>query len=173
MDDHDGFLEVTGGAMDMVYNLARRTMRNPEDAKDLLQDTYLAAFRAWKSRRRPRKVEPWMATICLNLARTRLKQRSRRPLQVELAEADWVQDPRADTSRDALEAIDREELNRALWQINPDQRAAIALVDLGGLTTGEAAKVMDTPVGTVLSRLHRGRAALATILSPSILEVEP
>src|SRR5688572_23652613 len=76
------FLSTTMGAMDLVYNIARRMVPTREEAEDLVQETYLAAYRAWRDRRRPRKVEPWLATICLNLARSGYRYRSRRPREV-------------------------------------------------------------------------------------------
>ncbi|MBA3551512.1 MAG: hypothetical protein H0W27_01395 [Actinobacteria bacterium] len=89
--------------MDLVYNLARRLVRSPEDVQDLVQETYLAAFRAWSERRRPRKVEPWIATICLNLGRSAWRRRSRRPTEVPLE--DLMQLPAAsDPEADALAA---------------------------------------------------------------------
>lgn len=86
MDRDEEFLQAMLPAMDMVHNIARRAVPTAEDAKDLVQDTYLAAFRAWSQHRRPRKVEPWLATICLNLARDRHRSRSRRPVEVPIAE---------------------------------------------------------------------------------------
>src|SRR5215211_6460871 len=77
------------GAMDLVYNLARRFGERPEDAEDLVQETYLAAYRAWRERRRPRRVEPWLATICLNLGRSRYRTRGRRPIEVPIEERDF------------------------------------------------------------------------------------
>jgi len=170
-NDHDAFLRATMGCMDLVYNLSRRLVRGREEAEDLAQDTYLAAFRAWQDHRRPRRVEPWLATICLNLARSRYRARSRRPIEVELEEgatAAGLDDP--ETA--ALASLDRAALHAAMWRLSEEQRVAITLVDLAGLSTAEAAKVMDTPRGTVLSRLHRGRRALAELLEDTIQEVE-
>jgi RNA polymerase sigma-70 factor (ECF subfamily) len=165
----EDFLRATMGSMDLVYNLARRLVRAPEDVEDLVQETYLAAFRAWSERRRPRKVEPWIATICLNLGRSAWRRRSRRlpevPLE-DLAELPAPSDPEAD----ALASIDREALHQAMWQLPEEQRIALALVDLGGLSTAEAAGAMGTPRGTVLSRLHRGRRALALLLDQRLPE---
>ncbi len=151
------------GAMDLVYNVARRVVPRREDAEDLVQETYLAAFRAWQDHRRPRRVEPWLATICLNLARSSYRHRSRRPQEVaweEMAPFGSGDDPEAE----ALGALDRRALHRAMWNLTEEQRTAIALVDLGGFSTAEAARIMGTPRGTVLSRLHRGRRALASLL---------
>lgn len=174
--DHDGFLRATMGAMDLVFNLARRLTDRRQDAEDLVQETYLRAFRAWKEHRRPRRVEPWLATICLNLARSRYRAQNRRAADVPLEE--WMSESRAGADRSradpesrAVEAIERRELYRALRELPEEQRIAITLVDLSGCSTHEAARIMGTPRGTVLSRLHRGRRALARLLGDRIGEV--
>jgi RNA polymerase sigma-70 factor (ECF subfamily) len=86
---------------------------------------------------------------------------------------DWIRDdrPSADPEVRALERIERDELYRAIRELPEDQRVAITLVDLFGLSTYEAAEAMGTPRGTVLSRLHRGRRALARLLGDRIGEV--
>jgi RNA polymerase sigma-70 factor (ECF subfamily) len=116
-------------------------------------------------------VEPWLATICLNLARSGYRSRARRPAEVHLEE--WMVDPRtgADPESTTVEGIEREELYRAIRELPDQQRIAISLVDLSGLSTYEAAEAMGTPRGTVLSRLHRGRRALARLLGDRIQEV--
>ena len=74
----------------------------------------------------------------------------------------------AGTERAVLSRLDREALRRAMWSLPDEQRIALSLVDLGGLSTVEAASVMGTPRGTVLSRLHRGRRALSLLLSDEV-----
>jgi RNA polymerase sigma-70 factor (ECF subfamily) len=170
--EHDEFLRATMGCMDLVYNLARRMVFSAEDAEDLVQETYLAAFRAWQDERRPDKAEPWMATICLNLGRSMFRRRARRPQEVPLEDHVIVMPDQADPEREAIAALDREALHRAMWQLPEEQSTALTLVDLGGLSTAEAAAVMGTPRGTVLSRLHRGRRALALLLADEIPERE-
>jgi RNA polymerase sigma-70 factor (ECF subfamily) len=161
------FLRTTMGCMDLVYNLARRLVRSEEDVQDLVQETYLAAFRAWADRRRPRKVEPWIATICLNLGRSAWRRSVRRPVEVPLDKVEGIP-ASSDPEADALAALDRQTLHEAMWRLHEEQRIALTLVDLGGLSTAEAAAVMETPRGTVLSRLHRGRRALAQLLEEEV-----
>ena len=161
---------MTLPAMDMVHAIARRAVGSAQDAEDLVQDTYLAAFRAWTDERRPRKVEPWLATICLNLARSRYRARARRPIEVSIAELGSLAGDGAGPEDLALAAVDRSALDRALGSLPEEQRIAITLVDLADLSVLDAARVMDTPKGTVLSRLHRGRRALALLLAPEIRE---
>jgi RNA polymerase sigma-70 factor (ECF subfamily) len=172
MTGNDAFLRATMGSMDLVYNVARRMVRTSEDVEDLVQETYLAAFRAWQDHRRPDRVEPWLVTICLNLGRSRYRRLAARPREAELSDA--VQETRRsddDTERDALAAVERTELYRAMWALPEEQRVAITLVDLSGFSTAEAATTMGTPRGTVLSRLHRGRKALALLLPERAREV--
>jgi RNA polymerase sigma-70 factor (ECF subfamily) len=121
--------------------------------------------------RRPKRVEPWLATICLNLARSRSRTRARRPSEVPLE--DWMVEPRpgADPESLAIEGIEREDLYRAMRELPEEQRVAITLVDLSGFSTHEAADAMGSPRGTVLSRLHRGRRSLARLLGDRIEEV--
>jgi RNA polymerase sigma-70 factor (ECF subfamily) len=161
---NEEFLRTTMPSMDLVYNIARRIVPRREDAEDLVQETYLAAFRAWQDHRRPRKVEPWLATICLNLGRSGYRHRARRPQEVSWDEMASFQ-AEADPQAEALAALDRSRVHKALWQISEEHRLAIALVDLGGFSTKEAARILGVPRGTILSRLHRGRKALAVILT--------
>ena len=169
--DQDEFLRATMGAMDLVFSLSRRLTDSRQDAEDLVQDTFLRAFRAWTDHRRPKKVEPWLATICLNLARSGYRTRARRPSEVPFEE--WMVEPRPgeDPESRAVGEIEREKLYRAMRKLPEEQRVAITLVDLSGFSTHEAAEAMGTPRGTVLSRLHRGRRALARLLGDRIEEV--
>jgi RNA polymerase sigma-70 factor, ECF subfamily len=162
--DHDEFLRATMGSMDIVYNLARRFSERPEDAEDLVQETYLAAYRAWSDRGRPRRVEPWMATICLNLGRSRYRTRGRRPVEVAIENRDFRASATQEPERAAEAAMDRHALYEAMWRLPEEQRVAITLVDLVGLKTSEAARAIGIPRGTVLSRVHRGRRGLAALL---------
>jgi RNA polymerase sigma-70 factor (ECF subfamily) len=152
------------GSIDLVYNLARRFAERPEDVEDLVQETYLAAYRAWSEGRRPRRVEPWIATICLNVGRARYRTRTRRPIEIPIEDRDFRAPATADPERAAEAASDRETLHEAMARLPDEQRIAIALVDLAGLSTAEAARAMGTPRGTVLSRVHRGRRGLAGLL---------
>ncbi len=170
--DHEEFLHATMGAMDVVYNLARRFAERPEDAEDLVQETYLAAYRAWRDHRHPRRVEPWIATICLNLGRSRYRARGRRPIEVSIGDRDFRAPGIADPERAAEAATDRDALYEAMRRIPEEQRVAITLVDLAGLTTADAARAMRTPRGTVLSRLHRGRRGLTALLGDEVRGVE-
>lgn len=171
--DRDAFLEATLGAMDMVHNLARRLVRDPHAAEDLVQETYLAAYRAWRGHRRPDRVEPWIATICLNLARSSVRRARRRPGETLDPDAGRNEASGMDTEEEALAAIERAALHRALWSLPEAQRIAVTLMDIAGLSASEVAHVMQTPRGTVLSRVHRGRKALAAIVRREVEQREP
>lgn len=168
--DQEEFLRATMSRVDLVYNLARRLTNVRQDAEDLVQDTFLHAFRAWTDHRRPKKVEPWLATICLNLARSRYRMRAHRPAEVSFDE--WMGEALSGTDPEAsaIGRLERDELYRAMRELPEEQRVAITLVDLSGFSTHEAAEVMGSPRGTVLSRLHRGRRTLARLLGDRIEE---
>jgi RNA polymerase sigma-70 factor, ECF subfamily len=163
---HDDFLNATIPTLDLVYNLARRIVRYPVLVEDVVQETYLKAFEAWASGRRPRKVEPWIATICLNVGRGYWRKASTRyeAFSDELPEEASADD----VETEALRHIQREVVHRALWELPDEQRLTITLMDIDGFTAKEVARIMGTPKGTVLSRAHRGRKRLARLLKDRV-----
>jgi RNA polymerase sigma-70 factor, ECF subfamily len=156
------FLRATLPALDLVYNLARRLVGRRADAEDLVQETYLRAWRAWTAGRPPRRVEPWLATICLNAGRDQLRRASTR-LELPAGSA-WELPGSADVEAEAIARARRAQVEQAMWRLPAPQRIAIALMDLGGFTAAEVAKVTGSPRGTVLARVHRGRKALARLV---------
>jgi RNA polymerase sigma-70 factor (ECF subfamily) len=166
---HDEFLAATLPALDLVYNLARRVVGGPYDVEDLVQETYLKAYEAWRDGRKPRKVEPWIATICLNTGRSWLRRASTtREVPSEEQPAPSV----ADVESDALSNIRRDALHEAMWMLPEEQRVAIALMDLDGFTASEVARITGAPRGTVLARVHRGRKKLARMLEKEVIDSE-
>jgi RNA polymerase sigma-70 factor (ECF subfamily) len=163
---HEEFLAATLPALDLVYNLARRIARDGDEVDDLVQETYLRAFEAWVSHRRPRKVEPWMATICLNAGRSRLRRAWNREIPTD---ADPLQPDPDSVENQVIRQMRRSLVHDALSRLPPEQRVAIALMDLSGFTAAEAARITGTPRGTVLARVHRGRKKLAAMLEGSVL----
>jgi RNA polymerase sigma-70 factor (ECF subfamily) len=159
MANDDEFLQATLPALDLVHNLARRFTMARADAEDLVQDTYLRAWQAWTAGTRPRRAEPWLATICLNVGRDRLR---RAALRSEVA-AEPTQEAPADVDVEAaaIGRVERAEIERALWALSEEQRIAIVLMDIVGFTAAEVATITGSPRGTVLARVHRGRKALA------------
>lgn len=164
---HDEFLSATLPALDLVYNLARRAAPDAGEVEDLVQETYLRAYEAWVRRRRPRRVEPWMATICLNAARSRHRLAATR-LEVADGREDLRPDP-VDVEEQVIAGIQRSLVHRALWRLPEEQRIAVSLMDLGGLTAREVARITRAPRGTVLARVHRGRKKLAAMLERSVV----
>jgi RNA polymerase sigma-70 factor (ECF subfamily) len=158
----DEFLRATLPGLDLVHSLARRFVPQRADAEDLVQETYLRAWQAWTSGRLPRRVEPWLATICLNAGRDWVRRsRSRRE---ESVPEGWEAADGADVELEAIDRVRRAQLDRALWALPTEQRVAITLMDVGGFTAAEVAGMTGSPRGTVLARVHRGRKALARLV---------
>ncbi len=163
---HEEFLAATLPSLDLVYSLARRIAAERDEVEDLVQETYLRAFEAWVGHRRPRKVEPWMATICLNAGRSRLRRAWNR--EIPTGSEPLEPDP-ASVEDQVMAEIRRSVVHDALSRLPPEQRVAIALMDLSGFTAAEAARITGAPRGTILARVHRGRKRLAKLLEGSVL----
>jgi RNA polymerase sigma-70 factor, ECF subfamily len=160
----EDFLRATLPALDLVHNLARRLVPGRADAEDLVQETYLRAWQAWTAGRPPRRVEPWLATICLNLGRDQARQATTR---LEVAAEASVLEELADATDVEAEAIARSrraQIERALWALPEPQRLAVTLMDLAGFTAAEAAQLLGRPRGSVLAWAHRGRKRLARLV---------
>ena len=158
----DDFLRATLPALDLVHNLARRLVPGRADAEDLVQETYLRAWQAWTAGRPPRRVEPWLATICLNLSRDRARRAATR-LEVAVEALDDLADA-TDVEAQAIAHSRRAQVERALWALPEPQRVAVTLMDLGGFTAAEAAELLGRPRGSVLAWVHRGRKTLARLV---------
>jgi RNA polymerase sigma-70 factor, ECF subfamily len=119
----------------------------------LVQESYLRAWAAWTAGRRPDSAAPWVATICLNLWRDRLRR------TVTGVEVRWDEelDPPglADVEAEALGRVDRAVVDAALRRLSDEQRIVITLMDLCGFTAAEVAVITGAPRGTVLTRVHR------------------
>jgi RNA polymerase sigma-70 factor (ECF subfamily) len=159
MTTGDEFLRATMPALDLVHNLARRLVPSRADAEDLVQETYLRAWQAWTAGRPPRRVEPWLATICLNLGRDQARRAATR-LEVATEALEELADA-TDVEAEAITRSRRAQIERALWALPEPQRVAVTLMDLTGFTAAEAAGILGRPRGSVLAWAHRGRKALA------------
>jgi RNA polymerase sigma-70 factor (ECF subfamily) len=156
------FLRATLPALDLVHNLARRLVPTRADAEDLVQETYLRAWQAWTAGRPPRRVEPWLATICLNLGRDRARQAATR---LEVIAEDLADHPApTDVEAEAIHRVHLAQVHRALWALPEPQRLAVTLMDLSGFTAAEAAAILGCPRGSVLAWAHRGRKRLAHLV---------
>ena len=159
------FIESAMVHADMLHTLARRLTDAREDAEDLVQEVMLKAYGAWQRQGPPRSMGAWLATICLNSARSSSRKRQVRPREQYNERAlEQVSDP-SDTELLALASIDALDINRALGDLSAGQRQAISLINLCGFSTDEVARMLDIPRGTVLSRLHRGHRLLAVALA--------
>ena len=158
----DEFLAATLPALDLVHNLARRMVPSRADAEDLVQETYLRAWQAWVAGRPPRRVEPWLATICLNLGRDRARRAATR-LEVPSEQLPDLAGP-TDVETEALDRVRLAQVERALWALPEAQRLAVTMMDLGGFTAADAAQLLGRPRGTVLAWVHRGHKELARLV---------
>jgi RNA polymerase sigma-70 factor (ECF subfamily) len=148
----------------MLFRLARSLAREPADAEEMAQETCLKAFRAFHRLRPGSDARAWLITILLNTYRDWVRQTLRRPQHVSFD--DLVTWPR--TFQNPADVTVRTHLGRlvrlALDDLPPDFRLAVLLADVEGFTYKEIADIMDCPVGTVMSRLSRGRHLLQDTL---------
>ena len=153
-----------------LYGGALRMTRNPADAADLVQETYLRAFRSWKQFQPGTNLKAWMYRILTNLYITSYRVKKREPQIVSTAEAvdfDLYQNLRDTAPRVAdsaenivLDSLGDEDVQKALADLPEDFRMVVSLADIDGFSYKEMATILDIPIGTVMSRLHRGRKLL-------------
>jgi RNA polymerase sigma-70 factor (ECF subfamily) len=160
--------------LDQMYSAALRTTRNPTDAEDLVQETYAKAFAAFHQYRPGTNLKAWMYRILTNTYINIYRKKQRQPLESDAAEVEDYQLARAasHTSKglrsaetEALDHLPDSDVTRALASIGEDFRLAVYLADVEGFSYKEIAEIMDTPIGTVMSRLHRGRKQLRELLT--------
>jgi RNA polymerase sigma-70 factor, ECF subfamily len=153
---------------DQVYRVARRLVSTREEAEDLMQETYARAFRSWRSYTPGTNLRAWLLRILTNLNIDRGRRRQRAPAEQPLEEGDYyLYNKLEQTARDGnvdeervLERLSQESVVEALSAVPHDFRDVIVLVDIGDFTYQDAAQILDIPIGTVMSRLHRGRRVL-------------
>ncbi len=152
--------------VDMVYNLARRLSDNTEEAEDLMQDTALAGWQAWQRQGPPHRFGPWLATICLNLARSRYRRVRARPIEHLTPDAgQGVPAQGRPVDFDAVARVEAAAVHVQLAAWPHHQREAVVMMDLCGFSAAEVASILDVLRNTVLSRVHRGHLALAILLA--------
>jgi RNA polymerase sigma-70 factor (ECF subfamily) len=160
--------------VDALYGAAYRLTRNPRDAEDLVQDALLRAYRFWDSFEQDSNCKAWLLRIVTNtfINEYQRKKRSREVLDAATAEQDATDGVlvHADATvqrnpeRTLLDRSVSDDVQRALEALPDDFRTAVVLCDVQGLSYKEIADIMQTPVGTVMSRLFRGRKLLAAAL---------
>lgn len=159
--------------LDQLYGGALRMTRNPTDAEDLVQDTYMKAFQAFDSFKPGTNLKAWLYRIMTNTYINVYRKRQRRPTQTS---ADEMTDHQLYTTSshdstglqsaevEALKRLPDQEITDAMNQLSEDYRMVVYYADVEGLSYKEIAEIMDTPLGTVMSRLHRGRKQLRGLL---------
>ncbi len=153
---------------DQVYRVARRLVSSREEAEDLVQETYARAFRSWRSFTPGTNLRAWLLRILTNLNIDRGRRKQRAPDEQPLEESDYFlynrleqasRDGNADEER-VVERLSQDDIVGALSLVPHDFRDVVVLVDIGDFTYQDAAQILDIPIGTVMSRLHRGRRIL-------------
>ncbi len=163
-----------------LYGAALRLTRNPQDAEDLVQEAYLRAYRGFEGFREGTNLRAWMYRILTNTFINSYRKRQREPVTVSVSDEDtpdWylydrigssVAEPSAES--EVLEQIPDEDVQRALEDLPEVFRMAVLLADVEGFSYKEIAEILDVPIGTVMSRLHRGRKALQRALWETVRE---
>jgi RNA polymerase sigma-70 factor (ECF subfamily) len=164
---------------DQVFRVARRLVGSREEAEDLVQDTYARAFRSWRQYQPGTNLRAWLLRILTNLNIDRGRRVQRTPDVQPLEEGDYflynrLESSIGDENPDEARVIDRLSQNsvvEALAEVPHDFRDVIVLVDIGEFSYADAAQILDIPVGTVMSRLHRGRRILKRQLADKAVSV--
>jgi RNA polymerase sigma-70 factor (ECF subfamily) len=163
--DPDAFSQLFLRHKDRLWAVAVRTLADPEDAADALQDAMISAFRRAGSFRGDSAVTTWLHRIVVNACLDRVRRKASRPAD-PLPDYD-VPDRRPDPLAARELALD---LDAALAKLPAEQRAALVLVDMYGYPVDDVAVILDCPVGTVKSRCARGRARLVPLLRPDLTD---
>ena len=171
MADQAEFAELAMPYMSALYSAALRMTRNPADAEDLVQETYLRAYRGFGGFREGTNLKAWLYKILTNTFINTYRAKKRRPDEVDLDDTEdfylyrrlgGLEAANADRTPEAevLDAIPDEMVKEALEALPEQFRMAVLLADVEGFSYKEIADILDVPIGTVMSRIHRGRRAL-------------
>ena len=158
---------------DQMYRVARRLAGSREEAEDLVQDAYARAFRSWRSFRPGTNLRAWLFRILTNLNIDRGRRDQRAPDTQPIEEGDYYLYNRLEENGgptgvdEVVERLSQDSIVQALSAVPHDFRDVIVLVDIGDFSYQDAAQILDIPVGTVMSRLHRGRRILKQALAES------
>jgi RNA polymerase sigma-70 factor (ECF subfamily) len=171
MADQATFADQAMPYMSALYAAALRMTRNPADAEDLVQETYLRAYRGFEGFREGTNLKAWLYKILTNTFINQYRAKKRRPEQVDLDDTEefylyrrmgGLEAAAADRTPETelLDQIPDAEVKEALEAIPEQFRMAVILADIEGFSYKEIAEILDVPIGTVMSRIHRGRRAL-------------
>ncbi|GAB6061572.1 RNA polymerase sigma factor [Deferrisoma palaeochoriense] len=178
--DFQAFEELVNRTEGRIYSLLLRMTGNPEDARELMQETYLSAYRNLKSFQGNAAFSTWLYRIATNHALMRLRKKQPdtvswdelpMPSHEEIRQkgvTDWALDPKEALLRQEV----RQLLVRAIQELPPIYRAVVVLRDVEGLSTADTAKILGTTEGAVKTRLHRARIHLREKLSPYFSDEE-
>jgi len=156
-----------------LYGAAMRMTRNPSDAEDLIQETYLRAFRGFAGFQEGTNLKAWLYRILTNSFINTYRKKQREPQTVDGPDDidEWylfdrlgAESVEVSAESEVLDRMPDEDVKRALESIPENFRMAVLLADVEGFSYKEIAEIMDVPIGTVMSRLHRGRKALEKAL---------
>jgi RNA polymerase sigma-70 factor, ECF subfamily len=177
--DRVRFEEEALALSDQVYRVARHLVRDREEAEDLVQETYARAFRSWRSFTPGTNLRAWLLRILTNLNIDRGRRQQRSPDMQPLEEGDYFLYNRLEETGDGatdadrvVERLSQDDVVAALATVPHDFRDVLVLVDLGDFTYADAAQILDIPVGTVMSRLHRGRRILKRAMADAAVGEE-
>ena len=166
--DHDAYFEQEVASCGrQLYPAALRMTRNPSDAEDLVQETMARAYVGMRNFTPGTNVRAWLYRILTNTFINSCRKRSREPAQTLRAEFEQLLDARDGVGRpvrsaesEALDRVGESEVMQALMELPEGFRAAIYLADVEGYPYRDVAEMLEIPIGTVMSRLHRGRSKL-------------
>jgi RNA polymerase sigma-70 factor, ECF subfamily len=171
--DRVRFEEDALALSDQVYRVARHLVGSREEAEDLMQETYARAFRSWRSFQPGTNLRAWLLRILTNLNIDRGRRQQRTPDLQPLEEGDYFLYNKLEASGDGpdeervVERLSQNDVVGALSEVPHDFRDVVVLVDIGDFTYADAAQILDIPIGTVMSRLHRGRRILKQAMAES------